>query len=86
MKTPAMTADQWWLHVQAQNQDRKRERQEFAENLRLFVEHAGLNGYQLAQAMGINRGQVYKYLNGQKLPSPKRMAWLSDFFGWEYDP
>lgn len=58
---------------------------EFAKNLKDILEEKKLKNIDLSKALKIDRSNITKYLNGQKLPNYETLEKIKNFLGCSYD-
>lgn len=57
----------------------------FADTLRKFRKEANMTQEQLAEALGVTAGAVYKWENGRSTPEVRLLAEMADLFGTSVD-
>lgn len=58
---------------------------EFAKNLKAILEEKKIKNIDLSKALKIDRSNITKYLNGQKLPNYETLEKIKNFLGCSYD-
>lgn len=58
---------------------------EFAKNLKAILEEKKIKNIDLSKALKIDRSNITKYLNGQKLPNYVTLEKIKNFLSCSYD-
>lgn len=58
---------------------------DFKNNLKAILEEKKLKNIDLSKALKIDRSNITKYLNGQKLPNYETLEKIKNFLGCSFD-
>lgn len=58
---------------------------DFKNNLKAILEEKKIKNIDLSKALKIDRSNITKYLNGQKLPNYETLGKIKNFLGCSFD-